>query len=73
MHEANQPSPTTFGEPILPEIPVVSEVTSLQAASRASLPASPNSDVATEVPPPPVQVSAQVESLLSPALIFLFK
>ncbi|XP_048427311.1 uncharacterized protein PB18E9.04c-like [Pyrus x bretschneideri] len=62
---ANQLPPTTFREPIVPEIPVVSEVTSSQASqatSWASPSASSKATARTEVPFPSIKVPSQASS-----------
>ncbi|KAB2625519.1 hypothetical protein D8674_017179 [Pyrus ussuriensis x Pyrus communis] len=67
VHEATKQPPTTFGEPIVPEIPMVSEVTSSQAphaASRASPSSSPKATATTEVPSPTTQCSAQASGVI---------
>ena len=62
-HETNQPPSTSFGEPIVPEIAMVSKVTSPrapQAGAQANPPAFSNVVVGTEVPVSQPQASSQV-------------
>lgn len=73
MHETYHPPPTTFGEPIVTEILVSSEVTSLrapQAASQANPLVSPKVTATMEVSSPSFQGLVQVYEFFT--IVFYF-